>query len=128
MVFKFFNPLHLTFLKIRLFLLRSNENIKFEVGVQFRSNSINLGYMGLNAGFNLQYESTGGLKGGPGWYTVPDTKEWHEKLDHIESAVQQHVYHEEGSWLPDVIRYAPVSERQRMSTEYREYFGRVDLS
>ena len=58
----------------------------------------------------------------------PDTKEWHEKLDHVESAVQQHVYQEEGSWLPDVIRYAPVSERQRMSTEYREYFGRVDLS
>ena len=28
-----------------------------------------------NAGFNLQYESTSGLKGGPGWYTVPDNKE-----------------------------------------------------
>lgn len=30
-----------------------------------------------NAGFNLQYESTSGLKGGLGWYTVPDNKEWH---------------------------------------------------
>jgi polysaccharide biosynthesis protein PslG len=30
-----------------------------------------------NAGFNLQYESTSGLKGGRGWYTVPDNKEWH---------------------------------------------------
>ncbi len=58
----------------------------------------------------------------------PDSKEWHDKLDHIESAVAQHVYQEEGSWLPDVIRYAPVSERQRMNTEYREYFERVDLS
>lgn len=58
----------------------------------------------------------------------PTSKEWLEKLDHIESAVQQHVYQEEGTWLPDVIRYAPMAERQRMNTEYREYFERVDLS
>lgn len=58
----------------------------------------------------------------------PGTQEWHEKLDHIESAVQQHVYQEEGSWLPDVIRYAPVDARQRMSLEFREYFERVDRS
>lgn len=58
----------------------------------------------------------------------PDTKEWLAKLDHIESAVQQHVYQEEGTWLPDVIRYAPMAERQRMNAEYREYFERVDLS
>jgi len=58
----------------------------------------------------------------------PGTKEWIEKLEHIESAVQQHVYQEEGSWLPDVIRYAPVEARQRMSMEFREYFERVDRS
>lgn len=58
----------------------------------------------------------------------PGTKEWHEKLDHIESAVQQHVYQEESSWLPDVIRHAPVAERQRMSADFSEYFGRVDLA
>lgn len=57
---------------------------------------------------------------------APGTQEWHEKLDHIESAVQQHVYQEESSWLPDVIRYAPMEERQRMSMEYRDYFERVD--
>ncbi|MFO6448052.1 hemerythrin domain-containing protein [Erythrobacter sp. NE805] len=57
---------------------------------------------------------------------APGTKEWHEKLDHIESAVQQHMYQEESSWLPDVIRYAPVEERQRMSMEFRDYFERVD--
>ncbi len=37
-----------------------------------------------NAGFNLNYESNTGLKGGPGWYTVPDNKQWHSvtwKLD-----------------------------------------------
>ncbi|MFM7349166.1 MAG: hemerythrin domain-containing protein [Erythrobacter sp.] len=57
---------------------------------------------------------------------APGTHEWHEKLDHIESAVQQHVYQEESSWLPDVIRYAPTEERQRMSMEFRDYFERVD--
>jgi hemerythrin superfamily protein len=57
---------------------------------------------------------------------TPGTEEWREKLDHIESAVQQHVYQEEGSWLPDVIRYAPLDSRQRMSMEFREYFERFD--
>lgn len=57
---------------------------------------------------------------------APGTKEWNEKLDHIESAVEQHVYQEESSWLPDVIRYAPMQERQRMSMEFRDYFERVD--
>jgi hemerythrin superfamily protein len=56
----------------------------------------------------------------------PGTDEFREKLDHIESAVQQHVYQEESSWLPDVLRYAPVESRQRMSTEFRNYFDRVD--
>jgi len=57
---------------------------------------------------------------------APGTQEWHEKLDHIESAVQQHVYQEESSWLPDVIRYAPIQDRQRMAMEFRDYFERVD--
>ncbi|UYV15759.1 hemerythrin domain-containing protein [Porphyrobacter sp. ULC335] len=56
----------------------------------------------------------------------PGTQEWREKLDHIESAVQQHVYQEESSWLPDVIRYAPAEARQRMSLNFREYFDRFE--
>lgn len=59
---------------------------------------------------------------------TPGTQEWREKLDHIESAVQQHVHQEEGSWLPDVIRYAPLEVRQRMSVDFREYFDRFDRS
>ena len=59
---------------------------------------------------------------------APGSQEWLEKLEHIESAVQQHVYQEEDSWLPDVIQYAPVEARQRMSIEFREYFERVDRS
>ncbi len=55
---------------------------------------------------------------------APGSQEWLEKLEHIEGAVQQHVYQEESSWLPDVIRNAPVEDRQRMSLEYRDYFER----
>lgn len=55
---------------------------------------------------------------------APGTNEWLEKLDHIEGAVQQHIYQEESSWLPDLIRNAPVEDRQRMSTMYRDYFNR----
>ncbi len=39
-----------------------------------------------NAGFNLQYESTSGLKGGPSWFTVPDNKEWHTVTWKIDDA------------------------------------------
>ncbi|MBI1402488.1 MAG: hemerythrin domain-containing protein [Porphyrobacter sp.] len=56
----------------------------------------------------------------------PGSKDWNEKLDHIESAVQQHVYQEESSWLPDLIRNAPLEARQRMSVEFRDYFERFD--
>jgi hemerythrin superfamily protein len=57
---------------------------------------------------------------------APGTQEWLEKLEHIESAVQQHVYQEESSWLPDVIRNAPASDKERMSLEFREFFDRFD--
>jgi len=56
----------------------------------------------------------------------PGTDEFREKLDHIESAVQQHIYQEESSWLPDVLRNAPMEARQRISAEFRNYFDRVD--
>lgn len=56
------------------------------------------------------------------------TQEWHEKLDHIESAVQQHVYQEESSWLPDIIGFLPVEDQQRMSTEFRTYLARFDAA
>ena len=42
-----------------------------EIRVVVRRNAAN-----DNAGFKLVYESTGGYKS-PGWYTVPDNKEWH---------------------------------------------------
>jgi hypothetical protein len=53
------------------FLSYSTEPI--EITVVVRRNEAN-----DNAGFNLIYESTTGLKAAkPGWYTVPDNKTWH---------------------------------------------------
>lgn len=56
----------------------------------------------------------------------PGSQDWLEKLDHIESAVQQHMYQEESSWLPDVIRNASVAERERMNVQFRDHFDRFD--
>lgn len=54
----------------------------------------------------------------------PGSKEWREKLDHIESAVQQHVYQEEHSWLPDLITNTPAEIKAKLSRRYREEFER----
>lgn len=58
----------------------------------------------------------------------PGSPPWHDKLDKIESAVQQHAYQEEDSWLPALIRFAPVDLRQRLSLDFREFCGRFGLS
>lgn len=50
----------------------SYDTTPIEISAVVRRNEAN-----DNSGFNLTYESTSGLKGGPGWYTVPDNKEWH---------------------------------------------------
>jgi Beta-galactosidase len=62
------------------FLSYSTEPI--EITVVVRRNEAN-----DNAGFNLIYESTTGLKGAkPGWYTVPDNKTWHTTRWRIDDA------------------------------------------
>ena len=57
----------------------------------------------------------------------PMSDDWREKLEHIEGAVQQHVYQEEDSWFPDVARDAPPELQdmitRRYNEEYRRYRG-----
>ncbi|MEE4205987.1 MAG: hemerythrin domain-containing protein [Erythrobacter sp.] len=57
----------------------------------------------------------------------PDSKEWMEKLDHIESAVRQHMYQEESSWLPDLVKKTSPRDKevinQRFTEEYERYMG-----
>lgn len=54
----------------------------------------------------------------------PMSEEWREKLQHIESALQQHMYQEEDSWLPDLARNMPAQEKQRMAQRYMEEYER----
>jgi hemerythrin superfamily protein len=56
----------------------------------------------------------------------PQSEQWREKLDHIESAVQQHIYQEESSWLPDLVENAPASVKERLSQRFQEEFERYD--
>ena len=54
----------------------------------------------------------------------PMSEEWQEKLRHIESALQQHMYQEERSWLPALATDLPADEKERMGARYAEEYGR----
>lgn len=57
----------------------------------------------------------------------PMSKEWREKLEHIQGAVQQHVYQEESSWFPEVATSIDTEMSAFLDQRYREeatrYFG-----
>ncbi|RXZ65419.1 hemerythrin domain-containing protein [Pelagerythrobacter rhizovicinus] len=54
----------------------------------------------------------------------PRSEEWREKLEHVESAVQQHIYQEEDSWLPDLVENLPAERKDLLTRRYQEEFGR----
>lgn len=54
----------------------------------------------------------------------PASREWRQKLEHIQSAIQQHVYEEEHSYYPDVVERAPADEQSMLTSRYREEFER----
>ncbi|MEW9856806.1 hemerythrin domain-containing protein [Novosphingobium sp. M1R2S20] len=54
----------------------------------------------------------------------PMSDEWRQKLEHIQSAVQQHVYQEESSWFPEVAQNAPRDKQAALTTRYMEEFDR----
>jgi hemerythrin superfamily protein len=58
----------------------------------------------------------------------PMSQEWRDKLEHIQGAVAQHVYQEESSWFPDVVRNAPAEKQQALTKRYAEEFGRYDAT
>ena len=57
----------------------------------------------------------------------PTSKDWRDKLEHIQGAVQQHVYQEESSWFPEVAEQADAATSEFLTMRYREeaerYFG-----
>lgn len=54
----------------------------------------------------------------------PVSEEWMEKFEHVRSAVQQHIYQEEDSWLPQVAENASPAEKEMMSRRYAEEYER----
>lgn len=56
----------------------------------------------------------------------PMSREWVEKLEHIESAVQQHIYQEEDSWLPDLVQNTPAADKAMLSSRFAEEYDRYD--
>lgn len=54
----------------------------------------------------------------------PMSDEWGEKLEHIEGAVLQHIYQEEHSWFPDLVRKTPTGEQSMLTQRFKEEFDR----
>jgi len=54
----------------------------------------------------------------------PMSEEWRTKLEHIKSAVQQHVYEEEESRFPELAQALSPGESARLSRRYAEEFER----
>ena len=54
----------------------------------------------------------------------PMSAEWREKLEHIQSAVQQHVFEEEGHRFAELAKALPAPEAARLARRYAEEFDR----
>lgn len=54
----------------------------------------------------------------------PMSNEWGEKIDHIRSALEQHMYQEEGSWMPDLAEKLPQADRTRLTERFVEEYER----
>lgn len=54
----------------------------------------------------------------------PMGPEWREKLEHIQGAVQHHVYEEEGTWFAKLQQHLPPAERPRLTRRFVEEFER----
>lgn len=55
---------------------------------------------------------------------APLSNEWREKLEHIKSAVEQHVYQEENAWFAEMLHNAPVAKKTEVTMRYREEYER----
>lgn len=56
----------------------------------------------------------------------PMSQEWTDKLEHIQGAVLQHVYQEESSWFPDLVRNVPPQQQDMLTKRFSEEFGRYN--
>lgn len=54
----------------------------------------------------------------------PSSREWRDKLEHIQGAVLHHVYQEESSWLPRLQQELPAEQRAHVDARFTEEFQR----
>ena len=54
----------------------------------------------------------------------PLSDEWREKLEHIRAAVLHHIYTEEKTWLPEIVKEASSEERALIDARFNEEFDR----
>jgi hypothetical protein len=54
----------------------------------------------------------------------PMGRDWREKLEHIQGAVQHHVYKEEGTWFPELQQRMAAAERPRLTQRFLAEFDR----
>lgn len=58
----------------------------------------------------------------------PMSQEWSDKLDHIQGAVEHHMFEEEGTWFPELIEAIPPARHQHVIKRFREEFERYSGS
>lgn len=54
----------------------------------------------------------------------PMSKEWRDKLEHIQGAVLHHVYEEEGTWFAQLQQNLSAADRPRLTQRFLEEFDR----
>lgn len=54
----------------------------------------------------------------------PSSSDWAEKIQHIQGALQEHIYEEESSWLPELHQKLPARDQQVLTSRFKEEFER----
>lgn len=54
----------------------------------------------------------------------PMSKDYMDKLDHLESAVRMHMHREESDWFPELRQEGDAAMQTRLSRRFREEFER----
>ena len=54
----------------------------------------------------------------------PTSQDFTDKLESIREAVAHHMYEEEGTWFPELMRSAPAEDQRMMARNYDEAFER----
>lgn len=55
---------------------------------------------------------------------APQSRPYLEKLEAIREAVAHHMYEEEGTWYPELLRKAPAADQAKITKRYEEEFDR----